>query len=208
MRSSNLRAICDEYLEGRYDLEVIDIYQQPVLTKGEQIIAAPTLIKKLPLPMRRIIGDMSNRDRVLLGLDLDSWVRRCRVSAIDASHADDREQTETLRARLAEAEEMLRAIRQGEIDALVVEGAGGNQVYTLHSAEEPYRNLVEQMQEGAVVLTAGGDILYANARFAALVGEPLESVIGSRIGRFVNASDRDEFETLLRRRAAAGGAAG
>ena len=66
----NLQAICDEYLVGRYDLEVIDIYQQPVLTRGEQIIAAPTLVKKLPLPMRRIIGDMSNRDRVLLGLDL------------------------------------------------------------------------------------------------------------------------------------------
>ena len=67
---SNLRAICDEYLDGRYDLEVIDIYQQPVLTKGEQIVAAPTLVKELPLPMRRIIGDMSNRERVLLGLDL------------------------------------------------------------------------------------------------------------------------------------------
>ena len=66
----NLRAICDEYLDGRYDLEVIDIYQQPALTKGEQIIAAPTLIKKLPLPIRRIIGDMSNREGVLLGLDL------------------------------------------------------------------------------------------------------------------------------------------
>ena len=66
----NLQSICDEYLEGRYDLEVVDIYQQPVLTRGEQIIAAPTLIKKLPLPMRRIIGDMSNRERVLLGLDL------------------------------------------------------------------------------------------------------------------------------------------
>jgi len=66
----NLQSICDEYLKGRYDLEVIDIYQQPVLTRGEQIIAAPTLIKKLPLPMRRIIGDMSNRERVLLGLDL------------------------------------------------------------------------------------------------------------------------------------------
>jgi circadian clock protein KaiB len=66
----NLRAICDEYLEGRYELDVVDIYQQPVLTKGEQIIAAPTLIKKLPLPMRRIIGDMSNHERVLLGLDL------------------------------------------------------------------------------------------------------------------------------------------
>jgi circadian clock protein KaiB len=67
---NNLRAICDDYLEGRYDLEVIDIYQQPALAKGEQIIAAPTLIKKLPLPMRRIIGDMSNRERVLRGLDL------------------------------------------------------------------------------------------------------------------------------------------
>ena len=66
----NLQVICDEYLADRYDLEVVDIYQQPVLVKGEQIIAAPTLIKKLPLPMRRIIGDMSNRDRVLLGLDL------------------------------------------------------------------------------------------------------------------------------------------
>jgi circadian clock protein KaiB len=66
----NLQAICDEYLKGRYDLEVIDIYQRPVLTRGEQIVAAPTLIKKLPLPIRRIIGDMSNRDRVLLGLDL------------------------------------------------------------------------------------------------------------------------------------------
>ena len=67
---NNLRTICDEYLQGRYELEVIDIYQQPALTKGEQIVAAPTLIKKFPLPMRRIIGDMSNRDGVLLGLDL------------------------------------------------------------------------------------------------------------------------------------------
>jgi circadian clock protein KaiB len=67
---NNLQAICEEYLDGRYDLDVIDIYQDPVLAKGEQIIAAPTLIKKLPLPMRRIIGDMSNRDGVLLGLDL------------------------------------------------------------------------------------------------------------------------------------------
>ena len=88
--------------------------------------------------------------------------------------------TEALRVRLAEAEEMLRAIQHGEIDALVVEGAGGSQVYTLHSAEEPYRNLVEQMQEGAVVLTSRGDILFANARFAALVGEPLQAVAGSR----------------------------
>ena len=99
--------------------------------------------------------------------------------------------------RLADAEEMLRAIQQGEIDALVVEGAGGNQIYTLHSAEEPYRNLVEQMQEGAAIMTPGGDILYANARFAALVGAPLQSVNGSHFGRFVHASDQHEVETLL-----------
>ena len=66
----NLRTICDHFLEGRYELEVVDIYQQPVLAKGEQIIAAPTLLKKLPLPMRRMIGDMSNRESVLLGLDI------------------------------------------------------------------------------------------------------------------------------------------
>lgn len=117
--------------------------------------------------------------------------------ADNREQADQREQYETLRVRLAEAEEMLRAIQRGEIDALVVEGAGGNQVYTLHSAEEPYRNLVEQMQEGAVVLTSHGDILYANARFAALVGEPLQSVTGSQFGRFVHASDKDDVATLL-----------
>ena len=76
----NLQTICDEHLKGRYDLEVIDIYQHPALTKGEQIVAAPTLIKKLPLPMRRIIGDMSDHDRVLLGLDL---VRADGFSAAD-----------------------------------------------------------------------------------------------------------------------------
>ena len=120
-----------------------------------------------------------------------------RSKTVITSYVDVPNQTETLRTRLAEAEDVLQAIRQGEVDAVVVEGPGGQQVYTLHSAEEPYRTLVEQMQEGAVVLTAGGDILYANARFAALVGEPLESVVGSRMDRFVNTSDRDDFEALL-----------
>ncbi len=66
----NVRTICDEHLLGRYDLEVIDVYQQPVLARNEQIVAAPTLIKEFPLPLRRIIGDMSSHDRVLTGLDL------------------------------------------------------------------------------------------------------------------------------------------
>jgi circadian clock protein KaiB len=66
----NIRKICEEHLHGRYDLEVIDISQYPTLAEGEQIIAAPTLIKKLPLPLRRFIGDMSQTERILFGLDL------------------------------------------------------------------------------------------------------------------------------------------
>jgi circadian clock protein KaiB len=67
---ARIKAVCEERLQGRYELEVIDIYQQPELAKGEQIIATPTLIKKLPSPLRRIVGDLSNKERVLLGLDL------------------------------------------------------------------------------------------------------------------------------------------
>ena len=65
-----IKALCEERLKGRYDLEVIDIYQHPQLAIDEQIIAVPTLVKKLPAPLRRLVGDLSNKERVLLGLDL------------------------------------------------------------------------------------------------------------------------------------------
>ena len=68
----NLKKICDDHLHGRYHLEVIDVYQQPELAKGNQIVAAPTLIKQLPEPLRRFIGDMSRTEHILLGLDLRS----------------------------------------------------------------------------------------------------------------------------------------
>ncbi|MCW3052907.1 MAG: thiol-disulfide isomerase [Chthonomonadales bacterium] len=67
---ANLRNICEEYLPERYDLEVIDLYQQPHLAAGDQVVAAPTLIKLFPSPLKRIIGDMSNTAQVLVGLDL------------------------------------------------------------------------------------------------------------------------------------------
>lgn len=67
---ANIKEICETSLKNRYDLEVIDIYQQPVLVKGDQIIAAPTLVKQLPLPLRKFIGDMSDTERILVGLDL------------------------------------------------------------------------------------------------------------------------------------------
>ena len=67
---ANIREICAEHLKGRHDLRVIDLCQQPALAEGEQIIALPTLLRKMPLPLRRIIGDLSERERVLNALDL------------------------------------------------------------------------------------------------------------------------------------------
>jgi circadian clock protein KaiB len=66
----NVRRICEEHLQGLYELEVVDIYKNLPLARGDQIIAAPTLIKRLPTPLRRLIGDMSDEQRVLVGLDL------------------------------------------------------------------------------------------------------------------------------------------
>jgi len=66
----NIRALCEEKLCGRYELKVIDIYQHPEQIKSEQIVVTPTLVKKLPLPLRKLIGDLSNKDRLLLGLDI------------------------------------------------------------------------------------------------------------------------------------------
>ena len=66
----NVRRICEEHLDGLYDLEVVDLYKNLPLARGDQIIAAPTLIKQLPAPLRRLIGDMSDEQRVLVGLDI------------------------------------------------------------------------------------------------------------------------------------------
>ena len=114
-----------------------------------------------------------------------------------ARETDIRDEPQALRAHLAEAEDTLRAIRQGEIDALFVKNPAATKIYTLQSADEPYRMLVEEMHEGAVVLSSRGDIVYANARFAVLAGEPLQLVVGGCFDRFLRPSDRAEFASLL-----------
>ena len=75
---NNLKLICEEQLKGKYHIEVIDLLKNPRLARDEQILAVPTLVRKLPLPVRKIIGDLSNRERVLVGLDLieDSALKR------------------------------------------------------------------------------------------------------------------------------------
>jgi two-component system CheB/CheR fusion protein len=109
-------------------------------------------------------------------------------------------ENEELKLRLAETEEALAAIRSGEVDAIMVPGRGGEQVYSISSAETPYRTFVEEMNEGAVTLSAEGLIIYCNQKFAALVDEPIERVIGSYFQRFVNPDNIPGFNKLLKRR--------
>lgn len=104
---------------------------------------------------------------------------------------------EALSARLAEAEETLRAIRAGEIDAVIIQGPGGDQVYTLRNADHPYRTLIEQMQDGAAILTAEGDVLYCNRSLARLLAMPLQEVIGGPVLRYFDAEDREAIASLL-----------
>jgi len=104
-----------------------------------------------------------------------------------------------LRIRLQEAEETLRAIRGGEVDALVITSPAGEQVFTLKGTDHPYRIIVEEMSEGAVTLSLDGTILYCNGRFAELVKTPLERVIGAPIEPFIAGDDKRASQTLLAR---------
>jgi two-component system CheB/CheR fusion protein len=105
---------------------------------------------------------------------------------------------EALTLRCLEAEETLRAIRSGEVDALVVAGSRGDQVFTLRGADHSYRVFLEAMHEGAATLGTDGTLLYCNRRFAEIVATPLEDVIGGSIHRFVRAADRAALDAILR----------
>src|SRR5688572_15928487 len=106
-----------------------------------------------------------------------------------------------LRARLDEAEETLRAIRSGGVDALVVAGQEGPRVFTLEGAEHAYRVLIESMNEGALMLSAGALILYANRRFARMLKRPLARVIGHSFLRFLSMADQEALRPVLQRTA-------
>lgn len=108
-----------------------------------------------------------------------------------------RDENELLRARLEEAEETLQAIRSGEVDAIVTVGPAGEQVYTLMGAERPYRVLIEAMQEGAATLTGEGTLLYANAGLARMVGDPLGTVLGTPMARYLHPHHRLGFAGIL-----------
>ena len=94
-----------------------------------------------------------------------------------------------LRRRLHEAEDTIKAIRDGHVEALVVHGTDGEQIFTLRSADQPYRLMVEQMREGALTLSGDGTILYCNQRFAELVARPAERIAGQAFAEFLHPDD-------------------
>ena len=106
-------------------------------------------------------------------------------------------ENEELQSRLVETEEALMAIRSGEVDAIVVPGKKGEQVYSISSAETPYRTFIEEMDEGAVTLSKKGLIIYCNQRFADLVDEPIKQVIGTYFKRFIVPNDKSKFDRSL-----------
>jgi PAS domain S-box-containing protein len=104
---------------------------------------------------------------------------------------------EEVRARLAEAEEALRAIRDGNVDAVVVTGGRGEQVFTLIGADRVYRQLIESMSEGAATVSGDGVILYGNVRLAEMLGRPLHQVFGTVLRSYLAASDQEAFDAIL-----------
>ena len=188
----NVKKICEEQLAGRYELEIIDVYQQPIFAKEGQIVAVPTLVRVFPLPVRKFIGDMSQTDRLLPWLGLRP--KPARVKSREELLADNEE----LSRRLEEVEEVQLAIQSGEVDALVVARPEGEQIFTLQGAEHPYRILVETMNEGAATLAPDGVIVYCNRRLAAMLQVPLEGAIGSSLESYL-APEHRPLAALLER---------
>ena len=106
-------------------------------------------------------------------------------------------ENEGMRSRLNEMEEALAAILNGEVDAIVVSGRQGEQVYSVSTAETPYRTFIEEMSEGAVTLTKEGTILYCNQRFTEIIQRPYNNVIGSPIQHFINPNDTSKLDSFL-----------
>jgi PAS domain S-box-containing protein len=123
--------------------------------------------------------------------------RSLRPSSRKPPSSTPADQQTNLRARLETAEETLRAIQSGEVDAVMVSGRGGEQVVSLKGGEPAYRMLVEAMSEGAATLSRDGVVLYCNRRFAELIGSPLGKIVGIAVQSLVSDTERRRFEALL-----------
>ena len=168
---TNLQRICDERLSGKHQLQIIDLLENPEMASVEQIVAIPTVVRSRPLPRKKIAGDLSNTKEVLLSLEIPS--------------------------QSDEAEDVLRAISSGEVDAFVRQGENTGEIVALQGTEEPYRLLLESMNEGALTLAQDGTILYCNMHFAELVNGRSEDLAGSPFQPYIGSEERARFAALL-----------
>ncbi len=198
--------LCEAELKGKYELEVIDVYQQPNLARDNQIVATPTFVKEFPKPMRRFIGNLTN---------LSGHVRRAsgpvcqklrpRLEKIARRQPSSRP-APTYRTRRAPAPASPKPMKPSAPSAAAkwtpswARARRADQVFTLRKgAEHAYRVLIESMNEGALTLTADKTILYANQCFARMVKCPLEQVMGSSLRRFLSTEDRALLRPLMKR---------
>ena len=163
----DLRRFCEERLGGRYRIELLDIMLNPRLARDDCVIALPTLVRKFPDPIRKVIGDLSN-----------------------AGEALEREPG-------TDADELVRALRQGEVDAFLVSKEGTDQVLVLDGADRPYRLILETMEQGAAVLERDGGIAHGNGRIHDLLGLPTGYLLGERLASYVAESHLARFDALL-----------
>jgi diguanylate cyclase (GGDEF)-like protein/PAS domain S-box-containing protein len=206
--------LCDDVLAGRYHLSVVDVNDDPAAFLPRGILATPTLVKYRPLPVRRFVGKLSGsgwtfslptstrerqrghrppRSLLATATEPAATVRdgaaRAGTGLADASSPRAGAHTTT------EMEDMLRAIGAGEVDAFVVsDDAGVQRVFSLSTADRPYRLFVENMRDGAATVSSTGIILYANRRLAAMLSCSRETIVGSPLAMFV----ADAIPTWLR----------
>ena len=194
-----VRRLCDEELAGQVELEVVDVADEPALAARDRIVAVPTLVKRLPAPPRQLVGDLADVDRVRAGLDLGPAPSsgRAVTRPPEDGVGEPADELGRLRTQIEELDRALTAIRAGDVDAVVLGGPDGHQLYTLVSADRPYRVIVEEMGDGAVTVSERGIILYANLRLADLVGADRAALLGRDVTELVDASAADTLSSLL-----------
>jgi len=206
----NLRRVCEEFVPRRYNIELIDLVEHPRLARGDEIIAVPTLVRRLPEPIRKIIDDLSDTETLLVGLQIRSKrvtavsedAHRTtqpvpRADAVSVVAADWAERETALLREIGDLSAALDVIRISGIDAVMIPGPQGDNLYTLTSADRPYRVLVEEMGEGAATLSERGTVLYANQRFADLLGRDRARLLGLDLTDLVQTRDSTVLGDLL-----------
>ena len=215
----NAKQLCEIYLKDRCELEVVDVYQQPSLAKDAQVIAAPTLVKRLPLPLQRFIGDLSDPEPILVRLALKkkreflSYIslknnRGVSMEKREPTREEFLKKIRTLEERLCEAEQTIQAIRGGEVDAFIVHEPMGEQIYTLKGADHGYRVLIESITEGALILSADDSIYYCNRTLGEMLGLPIQKIISRKLDSYVAPDCRSQLMELIKESRSFGAAKG